>query len=350
MKKVEKKNIREESLEQLTGFLTENGEKAFRVKQIWQWLWQRGAVRFEDMTNLSKGTRELLENTYYIDSIIPDQIQTATDGTVKTAWKLGDGELVESVLIPGKDKFTVCVSSQVGCKLGCAFCATGTLGFKRNLSAGEIFDQVMTAKKAAEEQGQTLSNIVFMGMGEPLLNYENVLKAIDRITAEDGMAMSPYRITVSTAGIPDKIRQLADDNVRFNLAISLHSAKDAVRTNLMPVNKAYSLADIAESLKYFVEKTGTRPTFEYLLLKGVNDSLDDAKALATYCRQFPIKINIIEYNAVEGSGFQHTPDKQRDEFIKFLESRNMIVNLRRSKGKDIDAACGQLANKMKNKE
>lgn len=344
---MEKKNIREESLPEISRFLSENGEKAFRAKQIIQWLWQRGVTDFDEMTNLSKNTRELLKNAYYIDSIIPERIQQASDGTTKTAWHLQDGNLIESVLIPSYEKFTVCVSSQVGCKLGCNFCATGTLGFKRNLSAGEIFDQVIAAKKAAEEEGQTLSNIVFMGMGEPLLNYENVLAAIDRITAEDGLAMSPYRITVSTAGIPEKIRQLADDNVRFNLAVSLHSAKDSVRTGLMPLNKAYPLADVAESLKYFVEKTGTRPTFEYLLLKGVNDSLDDAQALATYCRQFPIKINIIEYNAVEGSNFQHSPEKQRDEFIRFLESKNMVVHLRRSKGKDIDAACGQLANKVK---
>ena len=223
---------------------------------------------------------------------------------------------------------------------------TGTLGFKRNLTAGEIFEQVVRAQQAAEAQGQPLSNIVFMGMGEPLLNYEQVLRAIERITAQDGLAMSPYRITVSTAGIPEKIRQLADDGVRFNLALSLHAAKETTRTFLMPVNKAYPLSEIAGSLKYFVEKTGTRPTFEYLLLKDINDSLEDAKALALYCRQFPIKINIIEYNNVEGSGFQHSPDKNRDAFIRFLEGCNMVVNVRRSKGKDIDAACGQLAGKQ----
>lgn len=340
-----KRNIRETSLQDISTFLTTHGEKAFRAKQIWQWLWQRGVSDFEEMTNLSKATREMLANAFFFDSLTPHMVQTATDGTVKTAWKLHDGEIVESVLIPGNQKFTVCVSSQVGCKLGCKFCATGTLGFKRNLTAGEIFGQVVAAKKAAEEQDLTLSNIVFMGMGEPLLNYENVMTAIDRLTADDGLAMSPYRITVSTAGIPDKIRQLADDGVRFNLAVSLHSAKEMTRSSLMPVNKAWSLKDIAESLKYFVEKTGTRPTFEYLLLKDVNDRPDDAKALALYCRQFPVKINIIEYNNVEGSGFSHSPEKNRDEFVKYLESCNMVVNVRRSKGKDIDAACGQLAGR-----
>lgn len=338
-------NIRQASLQDITNFLVSNGEKAFRAKQIWQWIWQRGVTDFEEMTNLSRTTRELLRQNWYFDCLEPVHIQTATDGTTKTAWKLYDGEIIESVLIPGNQKFTVCVSSQVGCKLGCKFCATGTLGFKRNLTYGEIFNQVTAAKMAAEAQGFPLSNIVFMGMGEPMLNYDNILAAIERITAEDGLAMSPYRITVSTAGIPDKIRQLADDGVRFNLAVSLHAAKESVRTSLMPINKAYSLKEVADSLKYFVEKTGTRPTFEYLLLKDINDSLEDAKALALYCRQFPIKINLIEYNNVEGSGFQHSPDKKRDEFVKYLENCNMVVNIRRSKGKDIDAACGQLAAK-----
>ncbi len=342
-----KKNIREQTLEEISEFLVSQGEKAFRAKQIWQWIWQRGAENFEAMTNLSKNTRDMLEHTYCFDGLTPDQVQTATDGTIKTAWKLRDGEVIESVLIPGNQKFTVCVSSQVGCKLGCKFCATGTLGFKRNLTKGEIFSQVIAAQKAAEAQGLPLSNIVFMGMGEPLLNYDNVLAAIERLTASDGLAMSPYRITLSTAGIPEKIRQLADDGARFNLAISLHSAKEMTRSSLMPVNKAYSLKDIAESLKYFVEKTGTRPTFEYLLLKDINDRLDDAKALATYCRQFPIKINLIEYNNVEGSGFQHSPEKNRDEFVRYLEKCNMVVNIRHSKGKDIDAACGQLAGKSR---
>lgn len=343
---MEKQNIREISRSQIEEFLKAHGEKAFRAKQIWQWLWQRGITDFEEMTDLPKATRELLRANYDFDRIIPAWVQTAGDGTTKTAWKLHDGEIVESVLIPGNRKFTVCVSSQAGCQLGCKFCATGTLGFKRNLTPGEIFDQVIAAQKAAEAQEVPLSNIVFMGMGEPLLNYEHVMTAIERLTATDGLGMSPYRITVSTAGIPGQIRRLADEGVRFNLAVSLHAAKGNIRTSLMPVNKAYPLEQLAESLRYFVDKTGTRPTFEYLLLKDINDSLEDAKALARYCRQFPIKINIIEYNEVEGSGFRHSPDKRRDEFIAYLESCNMVINLRHSKGKDIDAACGQLAGKQ----
>lgn len=342
----ELKDIRELSLEEIADFLTSYGEKAFRAKQIWQWLWQRGVHSFEEMSNLSKNTRQLLSEHFNFHTLLPHTVQRGSDGTVKTAWQLYDGNLVESVLIPGNQKFTVCVSSQVGCPLGCKFCATGTLGFRRHLSAGEIFDQVLAARQEAEIQGHPLSNIVFMGMGEPLLNYENVLKAIQRLTTEDGLGMSPARITVSTAGIPDKIRQLADDGVRFNLAVSLHAAQENTRSSLMPVNQKFSLEVLADSLKYFVEKTGTRPTFEYLLLKGINDSLEDAKALAKYCRQFPVKINIIEYNEVENSGFHHSPDRSRDEFIHYLQGCNMVVNVRRSKGKDIDAACGQLANKQ----
>lgn len=251
------------------------------------------------------------------------------------------GTLIETVLIPSKDKSTVCVSSQVGCKLKCSFCATGGLGFTRNLLPEEIFDQVVAVKRLGEERGLPLSNIVLMGMGEPLLNYENVLAAIERITAEDGLGMSPYRLTLSTSGIVEGIKRLADDDVRFNLAISLHSAVNTTRDKIMPINKAYPLTELAEAIRYFVDKTGTRPTFEYLLLKGVNDSLDDAKALALFCRQFPVKINIIEYNEVDNAPYRHSPDACRDQFVRYLESKNIVVNIRRSKGKDIDAACGQ---------
>ncbi|MDL2330967.1 23S rRNA (adenine(2503)-C(2))-methyltransferase RlmN, partial [Odoribacter sp. OttesenSCG-928-A06] len=284
-----KRSIRELSDKELIDFLKAKGEQAFRAKQILQWTWQKGVSSFEEMSNLSKSTRELLSEHFYFDALERSHVQTASDGTTKTAWKLHDGHLVESVLIPSKERFTVCVSSQVGCKLGCSFCATATLGFKRDLSAGEIFEQVVNARKDTEALGSSLSNIVFMGMGEPLLNYTNVMSAIQRITSPDGLGISPSRITLSTAGIAEKIRQMADDDVRFNLAISLHSAKNEIRSRLMPVNKMASLEELAESLKIFVAKTGTRPTFEYLLLKGVNDSIEDVKALAEYCKQFPVK-------------------------------------------------------------
>lgn len=343
---MEKTNIRACTQKELAEILVQNGEKAFRAKQIWQWLWQKGVTRFDDMTNLSKSTKELLSSLFTLQTGTLTHQQESSDGTTKLGFTLPDGNLIETVLIPGRDKATVCVSSQVGCKLKCSFCATGGLGFTRDLLPEEIFDQVMAVKRLAEERGMPLSNIVLMGMGEPLLNYDNVMNAIERITADDGLGMSPYRITLSTSGIVEGIKRLADDNVRFNLAISLHSAINATREKLMPINRAYPLPRLAEAIKYFVEKTGTRPTFEYLLLRGVNDSIDDAKALAVFCRQFPVKINIIEYNEVDNAPYHHSPDANRDQFVRFLESKNIIVNVRRSKGKDIDAACGQLANKI----
>lgn len=344
---MEKINIRLLTLEELKDLLLLHGEKAFRAKQIWHWLWQKGCTSFEEMNDLSKTTRQMLSENFEIKTAKITHVQKSEDGTTKFGFTLSDGRLIETVLIPSKDKATVCVSSQVGCKLKCSFCATGGLGFTRDLLSEEIFDQVIAAKRMAEERGMLLSNIVFMGMGEPMLNYVNVLRAIERITSMDGLGMSPSRITVSTSGIPAGIRRLADDGVRFNLAVSLHAAINSVRDRLMPVNRAYPLSELAAAIQYFVQKTGTRPTFEYLLLKDLNDSLEAAKALAFFCKQFPVKINLIEYNPVDGLEFQRSPENHRDNFIRFLESKNMIVNVRRSKGKDIDAACGQLANKKR---
>ncbi|MDR0981970.1 MAG: 23S rRNA (adenine(2503)-C(2))-methyltransferase RlmN [Culturomica sp.] len=339
-------NIRNISEENLADFLKQHCQQSFRAKQIMQWIWQKGVTSFEDMTNLPKQLRDLLNEKFYFDGLREAHSEISNDTTNKTLWQLYDGEHVESVLIPSKDRYTVCVSSQVGCKLGCKFCATATLGFKRNLNRGEIFEQVFRASNEAQKRNGNLSNIVFMGMGEPLLNYENVLQAIDRITSPQGLGMSPARITLSTAGIVEGIKKLADDKVRFNLAVSLHSAKDEIRSHLMPVNRMSNLHDLAESLKYFVNKTDSRPTFEYLLLKGVNDSLSDAVALAAYCRQFPVKVNIIEYNESPQSSYNASTEKDRDTFVSYLENKNMIVNIRRSKGKDIAAACGQLANRF----
>lgn len=341
----EKKDIRELDATAIGEYFASVGEKSFRAKQIWRWIWQRGATSFDAMTDLSIAVRGRLSEDFCFRTLSLDAERRASDGTVKSAWRLFDGNIIESVLIPGKDKFTVCVSSQAGCALGCKFCATGRSGFKRNLTAGEIFDQVVLAKKEAERLGRTLSNVVLMGMGEPLLNYENVMRAISALTDPQGFGMSPYRITLSTAGIADGIRRLADDGVRFNLAVSLHSANDEVRSSLMPVNSADSLGKLADAVRYFVDKTGTRPTFEYLLLGGVNDSAADARELAVYCRRFPIKINVIEYNSIGDSEYRRSPARNRDGFISYLEGCNMVVNLRRSKGGDIDAACGQLAGK-----
>ena len=338
---VDKRQLLGMTLEELKGVASEVSLPAYAAKQMADWIYKKKITRISEMTNIAVAKRALLEDSFEIGVYPPSEYQKSKDGTIKYLYAAGPGRFVESVYIPTDDRATLCVSSQVGCKMNCLFCMTGKQGFTANLTANQILNQIQSLP-----ENDSLTNIVFMGMGEPLLNYEQVLRAIERITAQDGLAMSPYRITVSTAGIPEKIRQLADDGVRFNLALSLHAAKETTRTFLMPVNKAYPLSEIAGSLKYFVEKTGTRPTFEYLLLKDINDSLEDAKALALYCRQFQIKINIIEYNNVEGSGFQHSPDKNRDAFIRFLEGCNMVVNVRRSKGKDIDAACGQLAGKQ----
>ena len=341
-----KKDIRSLTFEALTEFFVELGEKAFRAKQVYEWIWKKGARSFKEMTNLSKPTRAILAENFIINTIKIAGAQQSSDGTVKFAFELHDGKIVEGVMIPAPGRMTACISSQVGCNVGCSFCATGKLGFMRNLSVGEIFDQVVEISRRSEETGQKLTNIVMMGMGEPLLNYDNVIKAIDRITAPDGWGMSPRRITLSTSGIVRKIKQLADEKVRFNLAVSLHAANDKSRSDIMRINDTYPLEELGEALVYFHEKTGSRVTFEYLMLNGINDSLEDAKQLAQYCKQLPVKINLIEYNATDDPRFAKSEEKRTNAFVSYLESKNLIVNLRRSKGEDIDAACGQLANKQ----
>lgn len=343
---MEKRDILTLSSEELKNFMEANGEKSFKSRQIGEWLWKKGVRDFDEMKNLSLDLRRKLNENFYFGSLQLNNLQKSSDGTFKMLWQLHDGMKIESALIPGKEgKYTVCISSQVGCSLGCRFCATGGMGFSRNLSCGEIFDQVVKAGEYAAENGGTLSNIVFMGMGEPLLNYENLVGAIRKITDKDGMSMSPQRITVSTAGIPQGIIRLADEGLNIHLAVSIHSAVQESRARLMPIARRYPLKELAGSIKYFVNKTGIRPTFEYLLLKDINDSLDSAKALAKFCRQFPVKINIIEYNTTGSRDLQHCPEKNKKTFIDFLKSCNMVVNIRQSKGGDIDAACGQLAAK-----
>jgi 23S rRNA (adenine2503-C2)-methyltransferase len=241
---------------------------------------------------------------------------------------------------------TACISSQAGCSLACKFCATGRLKLLKNLSAGEIYDQVEMIRGMAQEQyNQGLTNIVYMGMGEPLLNYRAVLESVDRICGDPGLGMSPKRITVSTAGIAKAIRRLGDDQVRFNLALSLHAANDEKRNRIMAINESNNLEALAEALQYFHEKTGTRVTFEYIIFRDFNDQLEDAQELANFCACVPCKVNVIEYNPIDGGEFQQAEPERVNAFVGLLESRNIIVNVRRSRGKDIDAACGQLANK-----
>lgn len=344
-----KQNIRHLSKEEIIEFFTSHAEKAFRAKQVYEWLWKKHAVSFDEMSNLSFATRQLLKDNFVINAITTSEEQVSSDRTIKNAFRLHDGNIVEGVLIPTPKRMTACISSQVGCSLTCAFCATGKLDRLRNIDADEIFDQVALIKKQAEEKYNTpLTNIVYMGMGEPLLNYRNVLDSIEKITSNEGLGMSPKRITVSTAGIAKMIKKLGDDEVKFNLVLSLHAANDEKRSKIMPINEQNSLAILKEALIYFHERTVTRVTFEYIIFKDFNDSLEDARELAEFCKVVPCKINIIEYNPIDDADFQKADAKKTDEFARFLEDRyHLIVNVRRSRGKDIDAACGQLANKNK---
>jgi 23S rRNA (adenine2503-C2)-methyltransferase len=342
-----KKNIRVLSKEELSALFVEKGEKAFRAKQVYEWLWKKGATSFDEMSNLSLPLREMLNENFAINAVGVAEKQVSSDRTIKNAFKLHDGKITEGVLIPTPRRMTACISSQVGCSLSCAFCATGKLERLRNIDAEEIFDQVVIIKNQAEEHYQKpLSNIVYMGMGEPLLNYKNVLRSIEMITSDEGLGMSPKRITVSTAGIAKMIKQLGDDEVKFNLALSLHAATDAKRSEIMPINDSNTLEALSQALIYFHKKTGSRVTFEYIIFKDFNDSLEDAKDLANFAKVVPCKINIIEYNTIDDVEFLKADPEKTEKFASFLENTyNIIVNVRRRRGKDIDAACGQLANK-----
>lgn len=341
-----KPNIRDLSKKDLENWFIEQGEQKFRAVQVWEWLWQKSARTFDAMSNLSKSLREKLQEHFSLPAVSIDTFQVSKDRTIKNAFRLFDGNIVEGVLIPTDSRMTACVSSQVGCSLTCKFCATGKLERLRNLNADEIYDQVaIIREQALANYNIPLSNIVYMGMGEPLLNYANVLKSIERITSPDGLGMSPQRITVSTAGIAKMIRKLGDDEVKFNLALSLHAANEIKRNQIMPINESNSLDALAESLNYFFDKTGTRVTFEYIVFNGFNDSLIDAKELESFCRKVKAKVNLIEYNPIDGGDFTNAKDDKIDSFKNYLEDHGIIVNIRRSRGKDIDAACGQLANK-----
>ena len=295
---MEKRDILSLSLNEIKDFLTKNGEKAFRAKQIYEWLWKRPVSNFDDMTNLSKDLRILLKENFLIQAVLVDNLQISKDKTLKVAFKLFDNSIVEGVLIPTDDRATACISSQVGCNLGCEFCATGKLGLRRNLSVGEIYFQVVEIMNLAKERYKlSLTNIVLMGMGEPLLNYDNVLKSMEMVSSDDGLGMSPQRVTLSTVGLPRMIKKLADDQVKFNLAVSLHSANNKKRSEFMPVNRRNSLVDLSEAIVYFNQKTNQRITFEYLLMEGINDSLNDAKEFAEYTHMGEKEIPFIKLQA-----------------------------------------------------
>ena len=344
---VEKRDIRKLKSEELEHFFVANGEKAFRAKQVYEWLWKKSAKDFEQMTNLSVSTRQLLTNHFTINPIQVDNMQRSSDGTIKNAVRLHDGLIVESVLIPAEKRITACVSSQVGCSLACTFCATARLKRMRNLSADEIYDQVVAIREQSELFfNRPLTNIVFMGMGEPLLNYSNVLSAIEKITSPKGLGMAMKRITVSTAGISKMIMKMADDQVKFNLAVSLHSAIDQKRTELMPINETNSLEELAEALRYWYQKTKSKVTYEYVVWKGINDQEEDVQALLKFCKTIPCKVNLIEYNQIGDEQFQQASTSILNRYMDVLEQHGITTRVRKSRGKDIDAACGQLANKF----
>lgn len=343
----DKIKIRTYSLSEVENFFSEIREKTYRARQVYDWLWKKGARSFDDMTNLSLPLREILKEKFVIEAITLNSQQKSTDGTIKASFSLYDGHLIEGVLIPSEDRVTACISSQVGCNLGCKFCATGMIRYVRNLNFDEIFDQVVILNEMSViNYRYPLTNIVFMGMGEPLLNYHNVLKSIERITSPDSLGMSPQRITVSSVGIASMIRRLGQDKVKFNFALSLHAPTDKKRSQIIPYNTRSSINDLIEAMKFFYQETRIRPTLEYVMLKNFNDSLADARDLAEFCKNFPVKINLIQYNPVENSPFADSGEERINEFKEFLEKRNLVVNVRRSRGKDIDAACGQLANKL----
>ena len=341
-----RKDIRALTKEQLRNFFVSNDDKAFRGNQVYEWLWQKKAHSFEDMTNLSKEVRAMLEENFVINHIKVDTMQRSEDGTVKNAVRLHDDLVVESVLIPTETRTTACVSSQVGCSLDCNFCATARLKRMRNLEPGEIYDQVVAIDNESRLYfDRPLSNIVFMGMGEPLMNYPNVMKAVEMITSNEGLGMSPKRITVSTSGIPKMIKKMADDEVKFKLAVSLHSAVEEIRNEIMPFTKNFPLTDLRESLEYWYRKTKSKVTYEYVVWKGINDDKRSIDALVKFCKYVPCKVNLIEYNPIDDGIFQQASEEATNAYITALEKNNIVAKVRRSRGKDIDAACGQLANK-----
>ena len=341
-----KRDIRKLKLDELKEFFVQHGEKPFRAQQVYEWLWMKSAKTFEQMTNISLPLREMLKENFVINHIKVDHMQRSSDGTIKNAVTLFDGMIVESVLIPTEKRITACVSSQVGCSLACKFCATARLKRQRNLSPDEIYDQVVAIKEQAELFfGRPLTNIVFMGMGEPLLNYANVIEAIEKITNQKGLGMANKRITVSTVGIAKMIIKMADDEVKFNLAVSLHSAVDKTRSSIMPINDSNPLKELGEALQYWYQKTKRNVTYEYVVWKGINDTEEHAKALLKFCKIIPSKVNLIEYNPIDDGEFQQASDEALNMYMHLLESNGITTRIRKSRGKDIDAACGQLANK-----
>ena len=339
-------DIRGLSEDQIIEFFEKKGFDSYRGRQVYEWIWRKSCYSFDEMTNISKDLRDVLDNHFVINHIQVDKIQKSFDGTIKNALKLHDDHTVESVLIPTDDRTTACVSSQVGCSLDCKFCATSKLKRMRNLNPDEIYDQVVTINNQSLKYfNRPISNIVYMGMGEPLMNYNNLIKSIEKISSDKGLNMSQKRIVVSTSGIPKMIKKLADENLKVNLALSLHSAIEETRNKIMPFSKKFSLDEIKDSLIYWYSKTKRKITFEYIVWKDINDSIEHIIALVNYCKSIPSKVNLIEYNSIGDQNFESANQNMINLYKDILEKNRITVTVRRSRGKDIDAACGQLANK-----
>lgn len=337
----------------LEEYVEAHGAPSYRGEQLFRWIYGKGVSDFDRMTSLPKRMRRGLGRQATVTTIEVVDQQEAADHTIKTLFRLPSGREVETVLIPDIDergkarRLTVCVSSQVGCAMGCEFCATGLMGFRENLTPGAIFDQVWHMNEVAEERfGRPVTNVVFMGMGEPLLNYDAVLESINILTDENSLNLSAQKITVSTVGLARRIKDLADDEVRTNLAVSLHAPDNKTRSSIMPVNEAEktSLSALKEAIQYYSKSTGRPVTYEYCLFRGVNDSTEDARRLAEVARWAPSKVNLLMYNPVEGLNFERTSEAQLERFVQVLVEEGVTVTVRRSRGQDIDAACGQLAN------
>ena len=342
----ENDDIRSISFDKLNDFIQKNNFPSYRSNQIFNWINKSTLRSFDDMTNIPKSLVKLLKENFVINITNLLSKQVSNDSTIKFAIKLHDNLVVEAVLIPSGKRVTACVSSQVGCSLDCEFCATSKLLRMRNLHSYEIFDQIMILNsQSLKNYSLPISNIVFMGMGEPLLNYKNVIESIKLITSEDGIKISNKKITLSTSGISKMIIKMSDDNIKFNLAVSLHSAVEETRNMIMPFSKSFPLDKLINSLDYWYKKTKRKVTFEYLIWKGINDDLEHIEALVKICKRIPSKVNLIEYNSIDSPKFKKADDFWVDNYLKILKKNKIPVSVRRSRGKDIDAACGQLANK-----
>lgn len=341
-----KQNIRHLSFEELGKQITEWGFKRSQAKLIYESVWYHFATDFNTIALLSKDVLSLLSEHYFIPQTKIHNTQISEDGTIKCSFQMHDAHLIEGVLIPTENRVTVCVSSQVGCSLSCSFCATGYMERKRNVDFDEIVDQVVLLNLLAiEHYKMPISNVVFMGMGEPMLNYQNVLQAIEKLTDQKGLSIAPKRITVSTAGVAKMIRKLGDEKIKVNLALSLHAANDGKRNKIMGINESNNLNALTEALNYFYAQSKNEITLEYILLQGFNDTIEDADELIAFAQKVPSHlVNILEYNAIANADFQKPEEEVMNRFLRHLHQHKINAHLRRSRGKDIAAACGQLAN------